>query len=617
LSGFAGIFHKDGTPIESALLQSFADSLSDRGPDGRGNWMDGAIGMVHALLRTTDESTGERQPASLEGRYWIVADARLDCRTEVIEELQRAKREVCSNAPDCELILHAYASWGTTCVDHLRGDFSFALWDASRKQLFCARDQFGVKPFYYAQLGEIFLFSNTLDCLRVHPAVSARLNDLAIADFLLFDMIQEPGITSFADIQRLAPAHALFCDRGGISLRRYWTLPVSAPISYKRPGECVEHFRELLDRAVKDRLRTNSVGVLMSGGLDSPTVAASAQRTLARNGSAAGLCAYTEVFESLIPHEERHYAQLVAEALKIPIKFHVNDEMGHWKFLNYEDNRWPEPMHLPGSDGGLAQMRKIAVRSRVALTGFGGDPALSSLLSVHFLRLLKERQFGRALLEAMQYVAAEGRFSRLYLRTRWRRWFASEDYAPHYPGWLNRDLEKRLGLRERWERSTRAPTANAAVRPVAYEAMVDPTWPDLFEGYDPGVTRVPVEVRYPFFDLRLVEFLLALPALPWCSDKELLREAARGILPDAVRLRRKSPLLADPLIALLQRPESAWVDSFKSVPELSRYVERKLIPRVFGEKDVWTAWIHLRPLSLNFWLRSKEASDIKEAGVIS
>ena len=87
--------------------------------------------------------------------------------------------------------------------------------------------------------------------------------------------------------------------------------------------------------------------------------------------------------------------------------------------------------------------------------------------------------------------------------------------------------------------------------------MVDPIWPTLFEGYDPGVTRVPVEVCYPFFDLRLVDFLLALPALPWCSDKELLREAARSILPDAVRLRRKSPLLADPLIALLQRPESA------------------------------------------------------------
>ncbi|OLE20818.1 MAG: hypothetical protein AUI36_34705 [Cyanobacteria bacterium 13_1_40CM_2_61_4] len=117
-----------------------------------------------------------------------------------------------------------------------------------------------------------------------------------------------------------------------------------------------------------------------------------------------------------------------------------------------------------------------------------------------------------------------------------------------------------------------------------------------------------MEVRHPFFDLQLIGFLLALPALPWCSDKELLREAARGILPDAVRLRPKSPLPADPLIALLQRPESAWVDWFEADPELGRYVERRSVPKVFGEKDPWSAWIHLRPLSLNSWLRSKAAA---------
>jgi asparagine synthase (glutamine-hydrolysing) len=391
---------------------------------------------------------------------------------------------------------------------------------------------------------------------------------------------------------------------------------VSAPIHHQRPSECVEQFRELLDHAVADRLRTNSVGILMSGGLDSPTVAASAQRILARNGSAAGLCAYTEVIESLIPHEERHYAGLVAEALKIPIEFQA-DETGLWEYRNREDSCWPEPVHLPGSDGGRAQMRQLSVRHRIALTGFGADPALSCLLSVHFLDLLKKKQIGRALVGAMRYLAAERRFSRLYLRTRWQRWFASKSQAPHYPGWLNPDLEKQLGLRERWKASTQATTPNAAVRPVAYEAMVDPIWPILFEGCDSGVTRVPVEVCHPFFDLRLVDFLLALPALPWCSDKELLREAARGILPDAVRLRRKSPLLADPLIALLQQPESAWVDSFEGVPELGRYVERHLIPKVFGEKDVWTAWIHLRPLSLNFWLRSGDASDINVGGEVS
>jgi asparagine synthase (glutamine-hydrolysing) len=262
-------------------------------------------------------------------------------------------------------------------------------------------------------------------------------------------------------------------------------------------------------------------------------------------------------------------------------------------------------------------LRQIAVRNRVALTGYGADPALSCLLSVHFLDLLKKRQFGRALVGAMRYLAAEKRFSRLYLGTRLRRWFASKSQTPHYPVWLNRDLEKHLGLRERWEALTRVSAPNAAVRPIAYEAIVDPRWPAWFEGYDPGVTRVPVEVLHPFFDLRLVDFLLALPALPWCSDKQLLREAGRGILPDAVRLRRKSPLLADPLTALLQQPESAWVDSFEGASELHRYVERSFIPKVFGETDSWAAWINLRPLSLNYWLWSKELFDIKVLGWVS
>jgi asparagine synthase (glutamine-hydrolysing) len=616
LSGIVAIFHPDGAPIERALLQSLVDFLAYRGPDARETWTGSSIGLGHTLLRTTRESRAERQPAGFEGRYWITADARLDGRGELLAALDLSGSDIGPSVPDAEVILRAYAKWGAACVEHLRGDFSFAIWDEHNKHLFCARDQFGIKPFYYASAGSVAIFSNTLDCIRRHPAVSGRLNDLAIADFLLFDMIQDPAATSFADIHRLPPAHTLVCGRAGISLRRYWVLPVSAPIHLKRPSECVEQFRELLDHAVADRLRTNSVGVLMSGGLDSPTVAASAQRVLARNGFVTGLRAYTGVFESLIPDEERRYASLVAETLKIPIEFQT-DERELWMHWNHEENRWPEPVHSPGSDGGRAQMRQIAVRNRVALTGFGADPALSCLLSIHFLHLLKKRQLGRALAESIRYLTAEGRFSRLYLRTRWQRWFSSRSQAPHYPGWLNPDLEKRLDLRERWKALPRATAPEAAVRPMAYEAMVDPVWPTLFEGCDSGLTRVPVEVCHPFFDLRLVGFLLALPALPWCSDKELLREAARGILPDAVRLRRKSPLRADPLIALLQQPESAWVDSFEGVPELGRFVERRRIPKVFGEKDVWTAWIHLRPLSLNNWLRSEDVSAIKGTGDVS
>jgi asparagine synthase (glutamine-hydrolysing) len=470
----------------------------------------------------------------------------------------------------------------------------------------------GVKPFYYARVDSRFIFSNTLDCVRQHPAVSADLNDLAIADFLLFDTIRELGATSFRDIFRLPAAHTLTVQSQSVLVRRYWSLPVSEPIPDARNKECVEQFRELLDAAVADRLRTNSAGVLMSGGLDSATVAASAQGIFTRSRSLPGLRAYTEVFHSLIPHEERYYAGLVADALKIPIEFYLSDVPGLWKYSRHADDRWPEPVHSPWSDCGLNQLRQVAVTSRVALTGYGGDPAMSCLLSTHFLDLLKKKHFVRAISEAVRYLRAEGRFSRLYIRTRWRRWFSS-DNDPGFPLWLNQDLEKRLRARERWELLTSS-NLQLGARPTAYAAVTDPVWTSLCEELDPGATKVPVEVRHPFFDLRLVKFLIALPALPWCSDKELFRAAGQGVLPDAVRLRRKSPLLADPLIALLRRHESAWVDHFVPSHKLASYVERNRIPGVFAEEDPWKAWINLRPLSLNFWLQSEVASRITKMG---
>ena len=222
MSGIVGIFNRDGAPIEPALLQSLVDFLAYRGPDARDSWIETSIGLGHTMLRTTRESHGESQPAVFEGRYWIAADARLDGRAELLAALDLSESDIGRSIPDSELILRGYAKWGSACVEHLRGDFSFAIWDAPDKRLFCARDQFGIKPFYYASVGSVLVFSNTLDCIRQHPAVSGRLNDLAIADFLLFDMIQEPGATSFADIQRLLPAHTLICGIDGISLRRYW-----------------------------------------------------------------------------------------------------------------------------------------------------------------------------------------------------------------------------------------------------------------------------------------------------------------------------------------------------------------------------------------------------------
>ena len=616
MSGIVGILNLDGAPIDTLLLERLTDSLAFRGPDAQRTWVRGPLGFGHTLLRTATESKNEQQPFSLDGNTWIVSDARIDGRSELIAALESHGHQQLNEVPDAELILRAYQVWEQDCVDHLIGDFAFAIWNGQTRQLFCARDHMGVKPFFYAHLGALVIFSNTLDCIRQHPAISRQLNDLSIADFLLFDMIQDPEATSFADIRRLPPAHTLVCDQSGASTRRYWTPPIATtPIQYRRPTEYVDHFNDLLDTAVADRLRTESACVFMSGGLDSPTVAASARRVSSRNGGATHLWAYTQVFDSLIPHEERHYAGLVARALKLPIEYRADDHLGLFQYAEQPEYRSPEPAHSAWPNVTPDLLRRVSTESRVVLTGFGADPLFSSRISVHFRALLRQRRFGRALADAVQYLTREGRLSRLYVRTRLRLLFASKQtHSGFFPEWLNEDLERQFGLRDRWEALTPTVAPGLAVRPEAHEVTFAPSWPSLFEAHDTGLTRVPVEVRHPFFDLRLMNFLLALPRLPWCCDKQLLREAARDVLPDAVRVRRKSPLPSDPLLKLLECPEASWVDRFQPVPELETYVIRNRIPAVHGKKGPWTAWVHLRPLSLNYWLRGLHSSRINEMG---
>ncbi len=233
MSGIVGIVSLDGTPVDERLLRQMTDSLAYRGPDKRAIWLDGPVGFGHTLLITTVESH-EEQPASLDGRVWITADARVDGREDLVEQLELRGRRRLRAATDAQLILHAYHVWGEDCPEHLLGDFAFAIWDGRKRSLFCARDHFGVKPFYYARLRSGFIFSNTLDCVRSHPGVSNTLNELAIGDFLLFCCNQDPTTTTFADIRRLAPAHTLTCGEVTRRPKRYWTLPTEGRIRYRR-----------------------------------------------------------------------------------------------------------------------------------------------------------------------------------------------------------------------------------------------------------------------------------------------------------------------------------------------------------------------------------------------
>jgi len=603
VSGIVGVFHTDGTPVNPLLLETLTQFMAFRGPDARRVWTGGSVGLGHALLATTEESNTEHQPCTLDGHVWITADARIDARSELIEKLRSPQRPRPETLNDAELILAAYGKWGEACVEHLLGDFAFAIWDSPRQRLFCARDHFGVKPFYYARIGRLFLFSNTLDCLRRHPMVSDELNDLAIADFLLFRTNQDPATTNFADIQRLPAGHALACSEGSLAITRYWTLPVEGPLRYRRERDYVDHFLELFEKAVADRLRTDKVTVLMSGGLDSTSVAAVARKV---GRPSLDLRALTIVYDRLIPDDERHFAALTAETLGMPVRYLVGDDHQVYEGCTAPGMWTCEPRDLANKAFETKQYTMVREHSRVAITGQGGDPAF---LPTDLEHLLKSLPWWRVAAEVLRYVCVHGRRPPLGLRNTLARWRRRRAYP--YPEWFNREFERRLNLQTRWEDAFQPTAWVHPLRPTAYASLTSPQavawWSCRFESYDAGRTGVPVEIRHPLWDTRLVCFLLALPPLPWCADKELLRVAVRGLLPEKVRLRRKSPLAADPVTEQLRHPRMAWIDHFDPIPELAHYVDLRAIPRITGDRVHPHWWVHLGPFTLNLWLRQLEA----------
>ena len=605
LSGIVGIFHRDGARVERALLQSLADSLSYRGPDSRAIWQDGSIGLGHTLLRTTYESAGERQPASLDARLWITADARLDCRTELISKIERAGRKVGRTVPDSELILQAYSLWGTECIEHLRGDFSFGIWDARTRTLFCARDHFGIKPFYYAQIGKLFLFSNTLNCVRMHPEVSEELNDAAIGDFLLFGLNYDNATTSFRDVQRLPPAHWLSVSASGVKIGRYWAPPTDGRIRYARADDYVEHLQALLKEAVADRLRTDRVGILLSGGLDSSSVAAVAKEVAGKNGQATELRAYTTVFDILGPDEEGRYAQETGKFLGIPVQLQALDEFELFEGWDDPELSLPEPLDNPLIASSLESYRNISADCRVLLSGEGSDNLMDFQMWPYAGDLRRRGEWRRLFTEVANYAWIRP-FPWRGIRARFLRLFGKEPHRPVFPEWLSGDFAVRIKLQERWKEWGEHPnlTLEHPILPNAHASLSLPQWTHMFEQEDTGASRVPVETRYPFLDLRIVNYLLALPPFPWFFQKMLLREAMTGRMPETVRMRPKTPVQSDIHCEQFRRSGAKRLNQMDWSKDLNRYIDRSAMVTPHDKMNGEEMDNSLRPYCLNIWLHS-------------
>jgi len=618
MSGIVGIVDLDGAPVDRDLVARMTAFMSFRGPDAQEILIDGNVGFGHTMLRTTFEAQTELQPITLDGKAWLTADARIDGSAQLIAELEgklqrRLRFSVPSNGHgpdervpnDAELILYAYEAWGEDCIQHLIGDFAFAIWDTRKRQLFCARDPFGVKPFYYAHVGNAFVFSNTLNCLRLHPTVSDELNEVAIGDYLLFGLNQDLASTTFRDIQRLPQASYLTVSIEGRRIHQFWNAPTSGQIRFPKSEDYVERFKQLFSEAISDRLRTTTVSVSMSGGLDSTSVAAVARELLPGSSAASPLRAYAVVYDRLIPDQERHFSTLAASALQIPIKHIAADDYPLFDERASHAVEQPEPFLVNPT---VAQFNELlssmAAHSRVALSGWDGDALMNEPANSHFAALAKGLKIRKLVADASSFISSHRQLPPIGFRTRLKRLVGTYPRKSYCPEWIDESFTRDLNLRERWIQFTSEPAKAHRTRPYAFRALASTNWAPLFECHDAGVSRLALEVRHPMIDVRLVEFLLSIPAVPWCVNKEILRVAMAGKLPTAVLNRPKTPLAGDPALRRVKESSVRFVDNFKPVSALWKFVNIAACPAVAGEQNSDRLWANLRPFELNHWLEN-------------
>ncbi len=629
MSGIAGIWNLDGRPLERGLLVRLNQTLAHRGVDGAGVWIDGPVGLACQLTVVTPESIGETQPRVSATGTVAVYDGRLDNREELLQLLGDSAG-VSADAPDLDLILAVYERLGEGVFERLNGDFAVALYDPARHRLLLARDVFGVRPLYYCQRGNTFLFASEIKTLLAHPDVTARPNDEALAWFLLRSWtIHSPSSTFFAGIYTLPAGHSAVVGESCLTLRRHWDFDPSKRIRHSCFQEYAEHFRHLFKQAVRRRLRSiYPVAVSVSGGLDSSSIFCTAQALANRGAGAAPLGIHLEYTEGTLA-DEREYVEEIERQYGVAI-----ERIQAASTSVMSDAR--EAVERLESPGGLLiewdTSRRVLetagqVGARVWLSGVWGDQVLAHQgYLIDLARRLRWLAVWRHLNELPRWMtdADPACFRRNFFRSLVRhhipgraipalrrvrdRFFPDRGGPAWYTGWLRRRLGG-AGL----PRNGFSSTAHArALRQIVSGNGVGYS----MEVADKRAAVHGVETAYPFLDRDLVCFLMAAPGEVVTAGgvfKAILREGLRGILPCTIAARRWKADFTGDLYSKLAREYAeveallckeplcvsmGYVDGGALEEELSRCRSR-----LSGNSAV-LGWRLLELLGLELWLQA-------------
>lgn len=548
MSGIAGIWHRDGQPVDPGVLSRMNDMLAHRGPDAEGMWIEGSVGMCSRLFRVTPESAREIQPVVHESGAVIVFDGRLDNREELLSDPGRTPPSP-TDLPDSELVMESWLSRGEAAFARMKGDYAFAIFDPRRPMLLLVRDRFGIKPMYYHRSGDTILFASEIKAILACPGITTRPDEVYLSRHLLRKNREETWErTFFEGVVSLPPSHFQRFFLENSELIGYWDLPDGPPIILGSHDEYVSAFRELFEQAVRRRLRSiHPVAVSVSGGLDSTSVFSVAR---ALSASSPGVHGVTYASAPGTASDELAYIEELERDTgvrihRVPVKHGWSTE-AFTRLVRQVESPFLDEL-LITAEALFEEVGRSG--ARVVLSGHWADQFLfdQAYLVDRFRRL----RFGeiRRHLQSYEhwYCDADARVFRRRFRADMMKYSLPPSLIPIVrslrPGfnqeWYTKRFRRAGRLRSPSEQIFRARLSSNHARSL-YEQIRSGHHVHCLEWESKVSAAYGIERAYPFLDTDLVSFLMRIPGEVLHRGgvpKGLLRDAMGNDIPRAVRER--------------------------------------------------------------------------------
>lgn len=549
MCGICGLYDLENKrKNREALLDAINEAQKHRGPDDRGTFLEGPVGLGHVRLSIIDLSSAGHQPMLYGDRYALVFNGEIYNYIELREELTKAGYSF-QTQTDTEVVLAAYDRWGEACQTRFNGFWAIALYDRKTGGLFLSRDRYGVKPLYYTNQPGYFLFASEIKALLQDENIRRKANDAVIFDYLVNGFVDCTEETFFQDILRLPAGCCMTLDKAGRQqIKRYYDLPYKEELIGSVTDETIREFRRLFQESVKLRLRADvPVGSCLSGGLDSSSIVCESSRQLKQHQGGSGQKTFSSCYQG-DPNDERKFIDAVADAAGVDAHYIYPTGETLFHDLDRLIYTQDEPFVSTSMYASYCVM-KLANENdtKVLLDGQGADEILCGYRKarVYYIkRLLHAKKLGRAAKEILYYLPymRKGKNVSLLAELNMLRQFfgktSSSDIRHRY---LEESFSKR-SLKNSYENNQRFLLND-------FDKIVLPA---LLRYVDRNSMAFSIEDRLPFLDFRLVEYAMRLP-LNAKIDKGYSKAIMRKALDMPEIIRRRKDKIG------FYTPENSWM----------------------------------------------------------